>query len=111
MIRFRQDMELNRGEQNDGVTQCYRTFAAKEYPPHLDSVDVITLKAGESIPRHTHTGDAEEYYFVGGTCEYDDNGAVRTVSAGDATMTYDGEYHGLTAVTDVTFVAITVTTK
>lgn len=111
MVRFQKDMELNLGEQADGVTKCYRTFRKEEYPPHFDSVDVITLKAGEAIPVHTHKGDAEEYYFVRGECEYNDNGEVRTVCAGDATMTYDGQAHGLTATTDVTFVAITVTTE
>lgn len=107
MVRRQQEME----RQEAAAGQCYRTFRQGEYPPHFDSVDVITVKAGESIPNHRHVGDAEEYYFVSGVCEYDDNGTVQTVSAGDAAMTYDGEAHGLTAITDVTFVAITVTTK
>ena len=45
---------------------------------------------------HTHTDECELYYILKGEAEYNDNGQVRTVSAGDITYTGPGESHSLT---------------
>ena len=44
---------------------------------------------------HTHTDECELYYMLKGEAEYNDNGQVRTISAGDITYTGPGESHSL----------------
>lgn len=44
---------------------------------------------------HTHTAECEIYYILKGEAEYNDNGTVTTVSAGDITYTGPGEGHGI----------------
>lgn len=46
----------------------------------------ITLEPGCGIGYHEHTGDRELFYILSGTAEYNDNGAVTTVRAGDVTV-------------------------
>ncbi len=55
----------------------------------------ITLEPGCSIGYHTHDTDAELFYILTGTAEYNDNGTMRTVSAGDVTICATGEGHGI----------------
>ena len=61
----------------------------------------MILAPGNSIGEHTHTGDNEIFYFLSGTGEYNDNGTIVTVSAGDTVICSDGEMHGLVNVGDV----------
>ena len=56
----------------------------------------LELAPGCSIGRHEHVGEAEIYYCISGTGLLDDNGAVRPFAAGDVSVTYSGEYHGVT---------------
>lgn len=55
----------------------------------------VTLEPGCSLGYHEHHGESETYYFLSGQGEYNDNGTVRTVSAGDITFTPSGSGHGL----------------
>ncbi|WP_301860159.1 cupin domain-containing protein [uncultured Megasphaera sp.] len=70
----------------------------------------ITLKPGCSLGYHMHTGNAEAYYILSGEGEYDDNGAVRTVKAGDVTYTPDGKSHSLEnkGTEDLVFIALII---
>ena len=43
----------------------------------------ITLNPGCSIGYHIHDKDAELFYILKGTAEYNDNNVLRTVKAGD----------------------------
>lgn len=54
-----------------------------------------TLQPGASIGYHVHENDSETYYIYSGTGEFNDNGAVRTVQAGDVAFTGSGEGHGI----------------
>jgi len=56
----------------------------------------ITLNPGCGVGYHMHKGDGEFYYIISGTAEYNDNGNVVTLNAGDVTFTGDGESHGIT---------------
>ena len=50
---------------------------------------------------HIHDGDGEIYYIVSGEAEYEDNDhSITTLHAGDITITYSGEGHGITNVKD-----------
>ncbi len=53
------------------------------------------LNKGCGVGWHLHEGDGEYYYILSGEGEYNDNGAVSTVSAGDVCFTADGEGHAL----------------
>ena len=56
---------------------------------------VIKLNPGCSIGYHIHDKDAELFYIVKGTAEYNDNGEIVTVSAGDVTICPTGTGHGI----------------
>lgn len=57
---------------------------------------------------HVHEGDAEIYVILSGEAEYNDNGTVTTLHAGDITFTGPGEGHSITNHGDepVRFMAI-----
>ena len=60
----------------------------------------ITLNPGCSIGYHVHEGDAELFYILKGTAEYNDAGEIRTVTAGDVTICPAGTGHGIANKTD-----------
>ncbi|MCR4576902.1 MAG: cupin domain-containing protein [Clostridiales bacterium] len=70
----------------------------------------ITLRPGCSIGFHIHDHDAELFYILTGTAEYNDNGNICTVTAGDVTICPTGTGHGIANKTDqlVELVAVIV---
>ena len=68
----------------------------------------ITLEPGASIGYHVHEGDRELFYFLQGTAEYNDNGEIRTVTAGDVAICPAGTGHSLANKTDETVEVIAV---
>jgi len=54
-----------------------------------------TLLPGCGIGFHIHNGDSELYYIYSGEGEYNDNGTIVPISAGDVTITAPGEGHGI----------------
>ena len=70
----------------------------------------ITLNPGCSIGYHMHDKDAELFYIIKGTAEYNDNGVLYPVTAGDVTICATGESHGIANKTDevVELVAVIV---
>lgn len=54
-----------------------------------------TLMPGCSIGYHVHENESETYYIYSGNGEFNDNGSVSAVSAGDVTFTGAGEGHSL----------------
>ena len=68
----------------------------------------ITLKSGCSIGFHVHETDSELFYILSGCAEYNDNGEVKTVSAGDVTICPAGTGHGIANNSDETVELIAV---
>jgi quercetin dioxygenase-like cupin family protein len=70
----------------------------------------ITLNPGCSIGYHLHDKDAELFYILKGTAEYNDNGEMRIVHAGDVTICPTCTCHGIANKTDevVELVAVIV---
>ena len=70
----------------------------------------ITLNPGCSIGYHIHEKDAELFYIMKGTAEYNDNNVIRIVKAGDVTICPTGQGHGIANKTDevVELVAVIV---
>ncbi len=62
----------------------------------------ITLKPGCSIGFHVHEKDSELFYIMKGTAEYNDNGTIKTVTAGDVTLCPAGTGHGIANRTEET---------
>lgn len=55
----------------------------------------LVLKPGCGIGFHTHENEAELFYVIKGTAEYDDNGTKTEIKAGDVTICPAGEGHGV----------------
>ena len=70
-----------------------------------------SLAPGAEVGYHIHTGDDEAYYFLSGVGEYNDNGKVVTVGAGDFTYTNNGEGHGIKNVGEESLEFIALITK
>ncbi|MBQ9537376.1 MAG: cupin domain-containing protein [Desulfovibrionaceae bacterium] len=66
------------------------------------------LHTGEAIGEHQHTNEFEVYYILSGTGLYNDNGTETNIQAGDLTICYSGEKHGLknTGSEDLVFIAL-----
>ena len=70
----------------------------------------IVIDPGCSLGYHEHHGESETYYILSGQGDYDDNGTIRPVKAGDVTFTPDNHGHGLTNTgdTDLVFMALII---
>ncbi len=68
----------------------------------------IILKSGCSIGFHVHDKDSELFYILKGSAEYNDNGEVKTVEAGDVTICPPGTGHGIENKSDETVELIAV---
>lgn len=55
----------------------------------------VTLEPGCEIGFHKHVNEGETYYVLAGAGDYNDNGTVRKIRAGDVTWTPSGSSHGL----------------
>lgn len=70
----------------------------------------VTIEPGCSLGYHEHHGESETYYILSGEGNYDDNGRIRPVKAGDITYTPDGCGHALSnsGNTDLVFMALII---
>ena len=59
-----------------------------------------TVLPGNGIGFHVHHGDSEIYYVVSGKGEYNDNGEIRLIEAGDVTFCPAETGHGVLCVGD-----------
>ena len=55
----------------------------------------ILLKPGCSIGFHMHEGESELFFILSGTADYNDNGEIKKVTAGDVTICPQGTGHGI----------------
>ena len=70
----------------------------------------VTIEPGCSLGYPEHHNESETYYILQGQGDYNDNGAIVPVKAGDVTFTPDGCGHGLenTGDTDLVFMALII---
>lgn len=54
-----------------------------------------TVHPKAAIGYHVHLNESETYYILSGTGKFNDNGVIRTVTAGNVTYTGAGEGHGI----------------
>ena len=60
----------------------------------------ITLVPGAGIGSHEHENDSELFYILSGTAEYEDNGNIVTLHAGDVAICPPHETHAITNNSD-----------
>lgn len=70
----------------------------------------VTIEAGNSLGFHVHENESETYYILTGEGDYDDNGTIKHVTAGDVTFTPSGCGHALenTGTEPLTFMALII---
>ena len=99
MIRKKEECRIEYREHmrdGDGTVELTSLISGEEELNGKGRLfSVITLKPGCSIGFHVHEKDAELFYLVKGTAEYNDNGEVRTVTAGDVMICPTGTGHGI----------------
>lgn len=114
MIRKSNEKEVNRYEHKfdgDGfITVRSLVNNDKEMNDKGRVFAHTTLNPGCSIGYHVHKGDTEIYYILNGKAEYNDNGTITTVEAGDVTFTPSGEGHAIKNIGDtpVDFIALII---
>lgn len=64
----------------------------------------MTLKKGCSMGYHIHEHESETYFVLSGEAECNDNGVMKTLTAGDITFTPSGSGHAIENKKDEDFV-------
>jgi len=114
MIRRKEDCRTEYREHmrdGDGTVQLTSLI---EGPGELNDkgrlFSKITLQPGCSIGFHIHDKDAELFYILSGTAEYNDNGMIYRITDGDVTFCPSGQGHGIKNVgkDDLHFMALIV---
>ena len=112
MIRKKEDCKIEYREKmrdGDGTVEITNFITS---PDEMNGkgrmFSKITLKSGCSIGFHVHEKDSELFYILSGTAEYNDNGELRMVSAGDVTICPAGTGHAIANRSDETVELIAV---
>ena len=95
LVEYREHMR-----DGEGTVQITNFVNAAELNDKGRLFAKLTLNPGCSIGYHMHDGDSEIFYILKGTAEYNDNGNIRTVTAGDVTVCPAGTSHGIANRTD-----------
>ena len=98
MIRKSNECSVELREQMRGGDGTVQITGFAEKAELLDKGRLfgkITLNPGCSIGYHVHEKDSELFYIMTGTAEYNDNGTVSTVHAGDVTVCPAGTGHAI----------------
>ena len=91
-------MEIRRVENmagGKGHVLIKYILGEKEFNGKCGLYSEVTIEPGCSLGYHEHHGESETYYILSGKGDYNDNGTVRPVKAGDITYTPNGCGHGL----------------
>ena len=96
--RIRQEKTNARG--GDGTVVFEQFLDGDHLPAHFQFFSEIVLEPGTSIGDHVHTGEAEVFYVLEGEGCYNNNGVQEKIFAGDVTVCFDGEMHGVKNCSD-----------
>ena len=107
MVRRADEKTVDRAEHKFGADGYITVNNLINSPEELNGkgrVFAHTVVAPHSgIGYHVHNGDTEIYYVLSGKAEYNDNGNVTTIQAGDVTFTPSGSGHGVDNTGDEPF--------
>lgn len=91
MVRKKEEIIVEQRENpmhGEGVLHIRNILNGQQEIPGADRAFThSTLEPGGSIGFHLHEKEAETYYFLRGTGEFNDNGVLHAVSGGDITVT------------------------
>ena len=111
MIRKATECKVEERENmrdGDGVVKLTSFVSKEELNDKGRLFAKLTLEPNCSIGYHVHENDCEIFYVMKGTAEYNDNGTVSTVSAGDVLVTPAGTGHSIANRSDETVELIAV---
>ncbi len=79
-------------------------------PKNIRVLSYITLKPGESVGDHHHTGEAELYHCISGEGLVSDGGEETVMAPGDTVVLPAGRMHGLknNGLSDLVVLALVV---
>lgn len=112
MSKTSQDQrEVARIDDQPGATGHYfreRLAEGDAIAPHVKTFAKITVPAGTAMGYHKHEDDQEIYYILKGTGEYNDNGTILPLAAGDVFHCPAGCSHCIsnTGDSDLEFIAL-----
>jgi mannose-6-phosphate isomerase-like protein (cupin superfamily) len=98
MLRHKKEMTEEKRPNmrgGDGEVTLSAVFSKGDYDSATRLFSRITLPVGASIGYHIHENEEEFFYFLSGKAEFNDNGTVVDVHAGDATVTRSGQGHAV----------------
>jgi len=87
-----------------------RILGAKELDGKCGLYAQVTIEPNCTLGYHEHHSESETYYILSGKGNYNDNGTVRPVKAGDVTFTGDNHGHALenSGDEDLVFMALII---
>ncbi|WDS34830.1 cupin domain-containing protein [Pseudoxanthomonas sp.] len=100
-VHARQDLQvIDKPHLGGGTGTVHGQFAfTRDKAPAdhaLREISWLTIAPGDSIGTHTHAKDEDAYVIVSGTGTFTDaDGKQVPVKAGDITVVYEGQSHGL----------------
>ncbi len=104
MIRKSEDRTVERFEHKFGADGFITVRSLINADAELNSKGRVfahtTVAPGSGIGYHIHHGDTEIYYVYSGQGEYNDNGTICRIEAGDVTFTPSGQGHGVKCLGD-----------
>lgn len=99
MVRSKDDIKSESFEHKFGGDGFITVDSLNENDEELNNKGRVfahtTLGPGCSIGYHEHHGESEIYYIASGSGEFNDNGNIVPVQAGDVTYTFSGMGHGI----------------
>ena len=98
MVRTSEEQRVTKANSRGGAGEVQMRFlvnGAEELYGKGKLFNHMVMEPGVSVGLHAHDGDNEIYYILTGTGEYNDNGTIVTVKAGDVCICNDGETHAL----------------
>ena len=84
----------------NGDLQFRHLFSGAELGGRADLLACVTLRPGESVGEHPHTGNGEVYYVLSGSVTVTEDDESRVLQAGDAEFCADGHSHSIFNHTD-----------
>jgi mannose-6-phosphate isomerase-like protein (cupin superfamily) len=116
MIKKRETLQTSESQASRGgvgATERTPLLQPEEFFGKGRLFNAMRVPVGSSIGSHAHENEQEIYYFISGEGEFDDNGTLVPVSAGDVAICLPGTKHGLrnTGKNDLELVALILFTN
>ncbi len=78
-----------------GTVEIIHSVQEGDYESKLKMVARLVLTPGTSLGEHSHEGEEEIITILSGTANYNDNGEMVTLHAGDTCVCLSGQSHSI----------------